>query len=156
VIWPPVKGAVSRRRAGGLVLVNGLRAGPFTRSEARPPVFPLSPQAKVSRSRASAQPDAAERKLWFEFLSGHAEKFTRQKPLGRYVADFYCARQRLVIELDGDSHFTDEAERYDERRTENLAGLGITVLRFTNQDVMQQFDAVCARIAQALTLTNPI
>ena len=98
----------------------------------------------------------AERKLWFEFLSGHAEKFTRQKPLGRYVADFYCARQRLVIELDGDSHFTDEAERYDERRTENLAGLGITVLRFTNQDVMQQFDAVCARIAQALTLTNPI
>ena len=44
-------------------------------------------------------PTPAERKLWFEFLSTHFEKFTRQKPLGRYVADFYCARHRLVIEL---------------------------------------------------------
>ena len=81
------------------------------------------------------------------------KKFTRQKPLGRYVVDFYCARRRLVIELDGDSHFTDQAERYDEARTHDLACLGITVLRFTNLEVMQQFDAVCARIEEALART---
>jgi len=66
-------------------------------------------------------PTPAERKLWFDFLSTHFEKFTRQKPLGRYVADFYCARHRLVMELV-----------------------------FTNADVLQQFEAVCARIDEVL------
>ena len=92
----------------------------------------------------------AERKLWFEFLSAHPEKFTRQKPLGPYVADFYCARYRLVIELDGDSHFTDASERYDLARTQHLASLQIAVVRFTNAEVMGEFEAVCARIGQAL------
>lgn len=92
----------------------------------------------------------AERKLWFDFLSTHFEKFTRQKPLGRYVADFYCARHQLVIELDGDSHFTDSGERFDQTRTETLGVQGITVIRFTNPEVLQQFEAVCARIEEAL------
>jgi very-short-patch-repair endonuclease len=95
-------------------------------------------------------PTPAERKLWFEFLSTHFEKFTRQKPLGRYVADFYCARHRLVIELDGDSHFTDAAERYDKDRAAALAVYRIIVVRFTNTEVMQQFEAVCAKIDEAL------
>ncbi len=104
-----------------------------------------------SRARALRHdPTPAERKLWFDFLSSHGEKFTRQKPLGRYVADFYCARHRLVIELDGDSHFTDAAEHYDEARTEALGVLGIAVLRFTNIEVLQQFEAVCLQIEQAL------
>ena len=47
----------------------------------------------------------AERKLWYEFLSGLPQKFTRQKPLGRYIADFYCSKHRLVVEIDGHSHF---------------------------------------------------
>ncbi len=92
----------------------------------------------------------SERKLWFEFLSAHSEKFTRQKPLGRYVADFYCARHRLVIELDGDSHFTGASDQYDKIRTEALASWRIVVIRFTNADVLQQFEAVCARIDEAL------
>src|SRR5688572_4413152 len=95
-------------------------------------------------------PTPAERKLWFEFLCTHFEKFTRQKPLGRYVADFYCARHRLVIELDGDSHFTDAAERYDKDRAATLAVYRIIVIRFTNTEVMQQFEAVCAKIDEAL------
>jgi len=104
-----------------------------------------------SRARSLRRdPTPAERKLWFEFLSRHSEKFTRQKPLGRYVADFYCARSLLVIELDGDSHFTDEGERHDRVRTATLASDGIRVLRFTNLEVMDQFEAVCARIDVAL------
>jgi very-short-patch-repair endonuclease len=95
-------------------------------------------------------PGPAERKLWYEFLGGLAEKFTRQKPLGHYIADFYCSRHRLVIELDGDSHFTKRAQRYDEVRTAQLETLGVHVLRFTNTEVMQDFEGVCTKLMQTL------
>jgi len=64
---------------------------------------------------------------------------------------FYCAQARLVVEVDGDSHFTGPNEQYDQRRTETLALQGIRVIRFTNLEVMQQFEGVCARIEEALT-----
>jgi very-short-patch-repair endonuclease len=92
----------------------------------------------------------AERKLWFEFLSYLPEKFTRQKPLGTYIADFYCSRLRLVIEIDGDSHFTPGAETRDAERTAALAALDVRVVRFTNLEVREQFEAVCSRIQKAL------
>jgi very-short-patch-repair endonuclease len=117
------------------------------------PARPFFRYRKDLRARARdlrRDPTPAERKLWFEFLSTHFEKFTRQKPLGRYVADFYCARHRLVIELDGDSHFADASERYDKARTDVLAGWGIAVIRFSNSEVLQQFEAVCAKIEEAL------
>ena len=107
-------------------------------------------------SRAQAlrrDPTPAEKKLWFEFLRDLPQKFTRQKPLGQYLADFYCSRQRLVIELDGDSHYTDGAQRYDEVRTAALQTRGIRVMRFTNTDVLENFEAVCAAIAIALVET---
>jgi very-short-patch-repair endonuclease len=99
-------------------------------------------------------PTSAERKLWFDYLSAHPEKFTRQKPLGDYVVDFYCARARLVIELDGDSHFSDRGERHDRIRTERLALDRIRVIRFSNAEVAQQFEAVCARIEEALVAST--
>lgn len=95
-------------------------------------------------------PTPAERKLWYEFLRDHPRKFTRQKPLGSYIADFYCSQQRLVIELDGDSHFTEAGARYDEVRTEVLGFRSLRVLRFTNVEVMTQFEGVCRRIEEAL------
>ena len=91
-----------------------------------------------------------ERKLWYEFLSGLPEKFTRQKPLGSYIADFYCSAARLVIEIDGDSHFDERGEQYDAMRTAQLETLGLRVIRFTNVEVMQQFEGVCQRIEKAL------
>ena len=92
----------------------------------------------------------AERKLWFEFLRDLPEKFTRQKPLGSYIADFYCSRLRLVIEIDGDSHFTPEAETRDAGRTAALAALNVRVIRFTNIEVREQFEAVCSSIQKTL------
>ena len=89
-------------------------------------------------------PSPAERKLWYEFLSGLPVKFTRQKPLGHYIADFYCANARLVIEVDGDSHFSEDGVRYDTLRTLHLKSEGIRVLRFTNIEVMEEFEG-CAR-----------
>src|SRR5258706_9295327 len=88
-------------------------------------------------------PTPAERKLWYEYLKDLSEKFTRQKPLGSYIADFYCSRVRLVIEIDGDSHFTAVGECNDASRTAALQAHGLQVVRFTNAEVMQQFEAVC-------------
>src|SRR5438270_5951399 len=95
-------------------------------------------------------PTPAERKLWFEFLRALPHKFTRQKPLGAYIADFYCSKLRLVIEVDGDSHFTVAGVRADAARTAALQALGLRVIRFTNAEVMGQFDGVCERMEQAL------
>jgi len=92
----------------------------------------------------------AERKLWYEFLRDLPVKFTRQKPLGTYIADFYCSSRQLVIELDGDTHYTGKAQQYDERRTEDLGLCGIRVVRFTNAEVMEHFEGVCARIVDFL------
>jgi len=107
----------------------------------------LKPRARSLRSNATP----AERKLWYEFLSGVPEKFTRQKPLGRYVADFYCSRLRLVIEVDGDSHFNERGESHDLLRTAELQSRGLEVLRFTNAEVMQEFATVCEAILRALS-----
>jgi very-short-patch-repair endonuclease len=108
--------------------------------------LPLKAPARTLRRDATP----AERKLWFEFLSYLPEKFTRQKPLGSYIADFYCSRAKLVIEIDGDSHFRAGAEANDAQRTAVLAGLGVRVIRFTNLEVREQFEGVCARIQKAL------
>ncbi len=76
---------------------------------------------------------------------------SRQKPLGHYIADFYCSSSRLVIEVDGDSHFTGGAALYDERRTVALRAEGVRVLRVTNLEVMEQFEGVCLKIQNAAT-----
>jgi very-short-patch-repair endonuclease len=106
----------------------------------------LTPRAQSLRR----DPTPAERKLWYEFLCDLPWKFTRQKPLGRYVADFYCSSRRLVVELDGDSHYTDRSMVYDRSRTATLELDGIRVIRFSNADVMQNFEAVCTAVAAAL------
>ena len=109
--------------------------------------YNLSLKATARTLRRGSTP--AERKLWYEFLRDLPEKFTRQKPLGGYIADFYCSRLRLVIEIDGDSHFTEGGQAYDAARSATLARLNLEVLRFTNAEVMGDFEGVCSRIQQA-------
>lgn len=106
----------------------------------------LKPRARNLRR----DPTPAERKLWYEFLRDLPEKFSRQKPLGRYIADFYCARHLLVIELDGDSHFTERGQSYDSVRTLALSARGLRIIRFTNAEVMQDFEGVCESVLRAL------
>lgn len=61
-----------------------------------------------------------ERKLWYLFLKTYPIRFQRQKAIGNYIADFYCAEARLVVELDGGGHYTDEQSTKDDIRTANL------------------------------------
>lgn len=73
-------------------------------------------------------------------------KFRRQYSIGRYVVDFYCPRVKLAIEIDGDSHFNDATEQYDNQRTNYIESVGVRVVRFTNLDVKYNLDGVLAKI----------
>ncbi len=84
-----------------------------------------------------------ERKLWYEFLRAYPLRFQRQKAIGKYIVDFYCAKARLVIELDGGRHYTEEKLQKDKERTAMLESMGLTVLRFLNSDVDIHFRSVC-------------
>ena len=87
-----------------------------------------------------------ERKLWYEYLRNYPLRFQRQKAIGGYIADFYCAKARLVIELDGGGHFTPEQRDADAIRTKDLEGMNLTVLRISNLDVDRNFSGVCEQI----------
>jgi very-short-patch-repair endonuclease len=79
----------------------------------------------------------------------------RQRPIAHFIVDFYCPALKLVIEVDGEVHFTDSAEAYDQERTDILEGYGLTVIRFTNQQVLDDFDEVCCQIARRISLNPP-
>ena len=102
----------------------------------------LIPLAKSLRKHATPQ----ENHLWYDFLRSYTPRFQRQKTIGQFIADFYCEKARLVIELDGSHHFTSEGYTYDEARTDAIETFGVTVLRFTNRDIDREFQAVCMRI----------
>ncbi len=87
-----------------------------------------------------------ERKLWHCFLKTYPVRFQRQKCIDKFIADFYCFRAKLVIELDGGGHYEPEAERKDEVRTQILEKDGITVIRFCNTDIDKNFYGVCTVI----------
>jgi very-short-patch-repair endonuclease len=87
-----------------------------------------------------------ENHLWYDFLRNYHVKFTRQKILGKYIADFYCAKAKLVIEVDGAQHYNEDGRAYDKERTEFLEGYNIIVIRVLNRDIKNNFEAVCRYI----------
>ena len=78
-------------------------------------------------------------------------KFRRQHGIGPYIVDFYCPERKLVIELDGYSHFSVEGRQYDAQRDTYIQGLGIRVLRFSNMDVMHNLEGVLQIVLSVLT-----
>ncbi|MBD2515624.1 DUF559 domain-containing protein [Nostoc sp. FACHB-973] len=72
----------------------------------------------------------------------------RQKPIDHFIVDFYCAQLKLVIEIDGDSYFTEDGQVYDQDRTQRLEGYGLKVVRFTNDRVLNLFEAVCHQLSK--------
>jgi riboflavin kinase/FMN adenylyltransferase len=96
-----------------------------------------------------------ERKLWYTYLRQYPIRFQRQKALGNYIADFYCAKVRLVIELDGGGHYEPEQQVLDAQRTEALEKMGLTVLRFCNLDIDRNFRGVCEKIDMLVQSSLP-
>ena len=95
-----------------------------------------------------------ERKLWHQIRDKQIEgfRFRRQRPIGKFIVDFICLEAKLIIELDGGQHAT--AVTKDEKRTALLEGLGYRVLRFWNNEVVENMEGVLARLLEALLLTR--
>ena len=91
-----------------------------------------------------------ERKLWYLFLRNYPQKFYKQRIIGPFIVDFYCASGNLVVEIDGSQHYDEEGTAYDVRRTQYLNRLGLTVIRDSNADINCRFKEVCESIHQHL------
>ena len=102
----------------------------------------LTPLAKQLRSEMTKK----ERHLWYDFLRTYPIRFSRQKVLGRYIVDFYSAKAKLVIELDGSQHYETDRVEKDAERTAFLNGYGLQVIRIPNHEVNENFEGVCAYI----------
>ena len=89
-----------------------------------------------------------EKHLWYDFLRQYPVRFNRQKVLGPYIVDFYCASAKLVIELDGSQHYSEEGSDDDKIRDRYLARLGIKVVRYSNLEITREFDSVCVDISE--------
>lgn len=87
-----------------------------------------------------------EKHLWYDFLKKLPQTVNRQKVIGRYVVDFYCASAKIVIELDGSQHNEDMNIMKDEIRDLYLQEIGIKVLRYSNYEVNTNFEGVCINI----------
>ena len=105
----------------------------------------LVPLAKQLRKEMTKE----ERHLWYDFLRKHPARFSRQKVLGKYIADFYSAKAKLVIELDGSQHYEDGGAEKDAERTAFLEEYGLRVIRIPNNEVNQNFRSVCDYIDDA-------
>ena len=87
-----------------------------------------------------------ERHLWYDFLRCYPVKVFKQRIIGSYIVDFYCASAKLVIEIDGSQHYETPGQRHDEKRTAFLESLGLTVVRYSNADINVRFRSVCEDI----------
>jgi very-short-patch-repair endonuclease len=98
----------------------------------------------------------AEEILWSELRNNKLEgyKFRRQHPLNNYIADFYCHKLKLVIEIDGGYHQTTEQKQLDAERTEMIEFQGLQVIRFTNEEVIQDIKNVLNKIKEYLKAEN--
>ncbi|MBR5495885.1 MAG: endonuclease domain-containing protein [Oscillospiraceae bacterium] len=110
----------------------------------------LTGNAKNLRKNMTKQ----EKRLWYDFLKNLPITVNRQKVIGNYIVDFYIAISKLVIEIDGSQHYEDKGIENDEKRDEYLSNLGIKVLRYSNVDINQRFESVCADILREIDTSS--
>jgi len=113
-----------------------------------PKLVPIAKQLRLNQT-------VTEKKMWQGFLRKLPLRILRQRPIDNFIVDFYCSGLRLVIEIDGESHFTEQGKIYDEERTNILEGYGLQVVRFTNVEVLQNFEGVCYQL-EGLILSSPL
>ena len=102
----------------------------------------LVPFAKQLRKNMTKE----ERHLWYDYLRKYPIKIIRQKVIGKYIADFYCAEAKIIIELDGSQHYEEEGLNKDIERTVYFENYDLRVLRVSNLDVMKNFEGVCSYV----------
>ena len=102
----------------------------------------LIPRAKELRCDMTPQ----EKRLWYDFLAKYPVRFQRQKTIGNFIADFYCYRAKLIVEVDGSQHYTENGIAYDKERTAMLNSYDLSLIRFPNNEIAEHFDDVCQSI----------
>jgi very-short-patch-repair endonuclease len=119
-------------------------------------MLPYDKRLREPSRRLREAMTAAEQFLWSKIrmkqVSGYW--FYRQKPVGEYIADFYCPKAKLVIEVDGGKHLSRENREYDKVRDKYMEGLGLRILRFTNIEILTNIKGVLKRINDKISL-NP-
>jgi very-short-patch-repair endonuclease len=111
-------------------------------------IIPYNPRLKEYARRLRNKSTKSEIKLWL-CIKGKQMKgydFHRQKPLNYYIADFYCYELKLVIELDGESHLSEEVKLKDSKKQKKLESLGLKVLRFKDEEVFEDIGKVLETI----------
>ncbi len=98
----------------------------------------------------------AEKKLWHQLRNKQClgYKFFRQYSISNYIVDFYCPQLKLVIELDGSQHYTEQGKTYDKAREKYMLSLGIKTLRFSNLDILKDTSGVMCCVAQEISVTR--
>ena len=112
----------------------------------------LIPRAKELRRNMTRQ----EKHLWYDYLSSYPIRFQRQKTIGNYIVDFYRHKAKLVVEIDGGQHYSEEGLAYDFERTAVLNSLGLRVIRFSNIEVDNSFEGVCKTIHKSVQALNMV
>jgi|GEM_PF-78679 len=108
--------------------------------------LPYNPKLVERAKELRKNMTEAEKKIWYEFLRNFKYPVLRQRPIHHFIVDFYCAKLKLVIEIDGDQHYTEEGKAYDEERRKILESYGLREIRFKNYEVLNEFEKVCKAI----------
>lgn len=117
--------------------------------------LPYNPDLTARAKELRQNMTPAERKLWHRYLKNFRFRVLRQRPIDHFIVDFYCPSLKLVIEVDGESHYSDEGKAYDQERTQLLEGYGIKVIRFTNRQILDCFENVCEEIERMIPPSPP-
>ncbi len=107
----------------------------------------IVPTAKMLRKHMTDE----EKHLWYDYLRTYPIRFLRQKVLGPYIVDFYCAKAKLAVELDGSQHETESGRELDAQRSAFLQQYGVMVLRISNIKITRDFKDACALIDETVT-----
>ena len=113
-----------------------------------------NPKLKRNAQKLRREMTKEERRLWYDFLKQLPVTVNRQKVIGHYIVDFYCASAKLAIELDGSQHYENEGAAADRESAHALNQRGITIVRYSNNDLNRNFDGVCADLLRRLGLTG--
>jgi very-short-patch-repair endonuclease len=113
-----------------------------------------NPKLKRNAQKLRREMTKEERRLWYDFLKQLPVTVNRQKVIDHYIVDFYCASAKLAIELDGSQHYENEGAAADRERDHVLNQRGITIVRYSNNDLNRNFDGVCADLLRRLGLTG--
>ena len=100
------------------------------------------PRARELRKNMTKQ----ECRLWYDYLRTYPIRFQRQKTISAFIVDFYCHEAKLIVEVDGSQHYTEDGEAYDKERSALLREFKLEVIRFSNYDVDTNFEGVCFEI----------